>query len=759
MQATQQGVRRLTNLTTGGPVHVDVEDGQIRRILPLQLDETDAPSWTIGARGRSFTPPRKTTLSPWTVGHRATIYSPNRILTPLKRVDFDPDGERNIRNRGESGYEPIGWDEALDMVAAEMVRIKREYGPAAMLTTAGSHHLWGNVGYRFSAYNRFMNLVGFTYAEHNPDSWEGWQWGGAHMWGFAHRLGIPEQYDLLEDALKHTEMMVFWSADPETTGGVYGSFESTSRRFWLKELGVKMVFIDPYHSPTAQLFADKWLAPRPGTDVALGLAIAHTWLAEGTYDKEYVADRTHGFGEWEDYVLGRSDNVPKTPEWAEVECGVPARQIRALAREWGRKTTMLAAGGMGGWGGACRASSGNEWARMMIALAAMQGMGKPGSNIWSTTSGVPFDPEFFFPGYAEGGISGRHGRHRRRQEARQPHVAGRRHLQQSAALSGRPDRAAPAHPRSDEPRAPGVARQGLLRVVHRVAVPRVSLPGRRVPARADVLPLRRLVHRHHDRDQPLRARLPRGPDPLRRQPVHLDGGRGALRRHRPARLHQLRALGHRRLGARVRLRHAQVRAGQPPAHRAGAAVHRAARREPVGLRDLRGARRQARRAGHLHRGRPHRAGLGQAHLPRQRSARAHLLGRVRREGLLPRAGERRAQGDAGAALVRGGPQARHARLGSAALGRRGRQGAGDAVGQDRVRQLEPQAVLRVRRRGGRGAPGDGAAVHRELGGPPHRRSSRAGSPCSSSRRTRASASTRWATARTPGPRTSTTTAS
>jgi anaerobic selenocysteine-containing dehydrogenase len=282
MHATQQGVRRLTNLTTGGPVHVDVEDGRIRRIVPLQLDENDAPSWTIAARGRSFTPPRKTTLSPWTVGHRATIYSPNRILTPLKRVDFDPDGERNIAKRGESAYESIGWDEALDMVAAEMIRIKREHGPAAMMSTAGSHHLWGNVGYRFSAYNRFMNLVGFTYAEHNPDSWEGWQWGGAHMWGFAHRLGIPEQYDLLEDALKHTEMMVFWSADPETTGGVYGSFESTSRRFWLKELGVKMIFIDPYHNHTASLFGDKWLAPRPGTDVAFALAIAHTWLAEGT---------------------------------------------------------------------------------------------------------------------------------------------------------------------------------------------------------------------------------------------------------------------------------------------------------------------------------------------------------------------------------------------------------------------------------------------------------------------------------------------
>ncbi len=67
---------------------------------------------------------------------------------------------------------------------------------------------------------------------------------------------------------------------------------------------------------------------------------------------------------------------------------------------------MLAAGGLGGWGGACRAATGNEWARVMIALAAMQGYGKPGSNIWGTSQGAPCDEQFFFPGYAEGGISG-----------------------------------------------------------------------------------------------------------------------------------------------------------------------------------------------------------------------------------------------------------------------------------------------------------------------------------------------------------------
>jgi len=400
-------ITRYTNGTTGGPVFVYVRDGRIVRITPIDFDETDAASWVIEARGRRFTPPRRTTVSPWTAAHRSTIYSAKRILTPLKRVDFDPKGARNIHNRGVSGYEPISWDVALDMVAGEIIRLHREVGPAAMLSTPGSHHLWGNVGYRHSALLRFLGLVGCTYAEHNPDSWEGWHWGAVHMWGNSFRLGINEQYGLLEDALKHTEMVVYWSADPEASGnGVYGAMEGTVRRRWLKELGVKSVVIDPYFNTTGGLLGDKWIAPRLGTDVAVGLAIAFTWLTEGTYDKQYIAGRTVGFDEWQAYVLGKTDGVPKTPEWAERESTVPAREIRALAREWAAKKTMLAAGGPGGMGGACRAATGNEWARTMVALAAMQGLGKPGSNIWGTTSGAPVDCSFMFPGYAEGGISG-----------------------------------------------------------------------------------------------------------------------------------------------------------------------------------------------------------------------------------------------------------------------------------------------------------------------------------------------------------------
>jgi molybdopterin guanine dinucleotide-containing S/N-oxide reductase-like protein len=400
-------VRRLTNCTTGGPVFVDVEDGKIVRMTPIDLDDSDAESWTIEARGRKFRPPRRTTLAPHAQAQKSLIYSPKRILTPLKRVDFDPMGERNVKNRGVSGYEPISWEEALDIVCAEIVRLKREVGPGAIMATTGSHHMWGNVGYRHSTFYRFMNLLGFTCADHNPDSWEGWHWGGMHMWGNSHRLGVAEQYDLCEDAMKHSDMVVFWSADPESTGGgQYSAFESTPRRFWLKELGMKMVSIDPYFNHTAGLFADKWFSPRLGTDVAMGLAIAYTWLKEDLYDKEYVATRTHGFDQWKAYVLGETDGKPKTPEWAEEESGVPAREIRALAREWGSKTTMLAAGALGGWGGACRSATGNEFARTMIALAAMQGYGKPGSNIWGTSQGAPANEQFYFPGYSEGGISG-----------------------------------------------------------------------------------------------------------------------------------------------------------------------------------------------------------------------------------------------------------------------------------------------------------------------------------------------------------------
>ena len=81
--------------------------------------------------------------------------------------------------------------------------------------------------------------------------------------------------------------------------------------------------------------------------------------------------------------------------------------MRALAREWGRKRVYLAPGGWGnGHGGACRNQTGIQWARVMVCLSAMQGLGKPGINMGNLQWGCPLDFNFYFPGYADGGMSG-----------------------------------------------------------------------------------------------------------------------------------------------------------------------------------------------------------------------------------------------------------------------------------------------------------------------------------------------------------------
>jgi len=401
------GTRRYTTVANGGPLFVFVKDGRIVRTTPIDLEPSDAPSWTIRARGRSFTPQRRAAVSPHALALKSMVYSDKRLLYPMKRVDFDPTGERNPQNRGISGYERISWDEALGIVAGEIKRQKAVHGPGAMAIYQSSHHQWGNVGYYLSAMLRFGNLVGFTRVHPNPDSWEGWYWGAQHHSGNSMRVGLPGGYGLVEDCLRECEQIVFWSSDPETTSGVYGGSEGTQRRLWAKELGIEFVHIDPHLNPTAQLLGGRWIPIRPGTDPALAAAIMHVWVSEERYDKEYVQKRTTGFEQWRDYLLGVTDGIAKTPEWQEAETGVPARVVRALARSWASKKTYLSAGGPGfGVGGACRGATGAQWARSMVLMMAMQGWGKPGINFGNLQGFTPLDLSFYFPGYCDGGISG-----------------------------------------------------------------------------------------------------------------------------------------------------------------------------------------------------------------------------------------------------------------------------------------------------------------------------------------------------------------
>ncbi|MBT4521482.1 MAG: molybdopterin-dependent oxidoreductase, partial [Halieaceae bacterium] len=374
---------------------------------PIDFDDEDTQPYTISARGKTFTPPRKTTLSPHGLASKSMVYSKDRLLYPMKRVDFDPQGERNCNNRGVSGYERISWEEALDIVSGEIKRCKREHGQGAIAYSHGSHHTWGNIGYYLSAFTRFMNGVGGTKVHLNPDSWEGWYWGATHHWGQSMRLGGPDGAGTVEDCLKECEQIVFWSSDPESTNGVYGGYEGTIRRQWASDLGIEMVHIDPYQNHTAALFGGKWFPIRVGTDAALAHAIAYVWITEELYDKDYITGRTTGFDTWADHIMGRDDGVPKTPEWQADETGIPARDVRALARRWASKKTYLAAGGPGIMlGGACRTATGIQFARAMVCLMAMRGLGKPGINFGNLQVGAPVNGSFYFPGYAEGGMSG-----------------------------------------------------------------------------------------------------------------------------------------------------------------------------------------------------------------------------------------------------------------------------------------------------------------------------------------------------------------
>ena len=98
------------------------------RIRPLVADERDFKPWTIKAGGKSYSPPKKVTLAPYVHAERNRLYSDDRIRYPMKRVDFDPKGNRNPQIARQVRICPISWDEALDIIAREIKRVQSKYG-------------------------------------------------------------------------------------------------------------------------------------------------------------------------------------------------------------------------------------------------------------------------------------------------------------------------------------------------------------------------------------------------------------------------------------------------------------------------------------------------------------------------------------------------------------------------------------------------------------------------------------------------------
>jgi anaerobic selenocysteine-containing dehydrogenase len=361
---------------------VDVKNGKIVRVRPLHFDwkydKGKFNPWKMEAHGKTLEPGMKALPGTYSLAYKKRVYSPNRVLYPMKRADWDPDGKRNPQNRGKSKYVRISWNEALDLIAREMKRVIKEYGPYAILAQMDGHGEMKNVHCAHACGTRLLDLLGgYTLQTRNPDSWEGWYWGAKHVWGMEPVGQMVPDTNVMADIAENSKLLLFWGCDPETTPWALDGQMASRLCYWWRDVGIKQVYVCPDLNYGAAVHADKWIPILPGTDAALRLAIAYLWITEGTYDKEYIATHAYGFDKFEDYVLGKEDGIPKTPAWASEKTSVPEWTIKALARYWASVPTTLPHGN-GGPG--IRVPYATENGRLEPMLLGMQGLGKPGTH-------------------------------------------------------------------------------------------------------------------------------------------------------------------------------------------------------------------------------------------------------------------------------------------------------------------------------------------------------------------------------------------
>ncbi|MBI4789162.1 MAG: molybdopterin-dependent oxidoreductase [Chloroflexi bacterium] len=367
---------------------VDVKNGRIIRMRPIHYDAKypNLKPWSITARGKTFTPPMKSPVGAMVMARRKRTDSPNRVLYPLKRVDWEPGGDPakiNAQNRGLSKYKRISWDEAAKIIAGEIDRVAKKYGTEGISTVySGGHSEGHNVQGSHGVQTEFLHYYltakygsTLTDAHGRATTSSGGQLGGRYVWG----MDYEATTGLLKDTAENCEMLVGWACNLRHTWRNPNGMTQIMLATWFKELGIKRVQIDPVLNNTTGLAiqTDKWIPIVPNTDGALAAAIANVWVTEGTYDKNYLANHAVGFDKWEAYVMGKEDGVPKTPKWASAITGIPVWTIKALAREWAKKKTSLTFGARGG-GANGRTIYGDNVNRMQIYLLAMQGWGRSG---------------------------------------------------------------------------------------------------------------------------------------------------------------------------------------------------------------------------------------------------------------------------------------------------------------------------------------------------------------------------------------------
>lgn len=255
----------------------------------------------IGVKGNPDHPMTRGGLCVKLRDYEKRHYHPDRLLYPMKRVG----------PKGSKQFERITWDEALDTIVDRWQSIIAEHGPRAILPAS----YLGNQGlvHGLNGGDAFFNRLGATVCERTFCGE-----GSCTAW----LLTVGPTAGVDPESFIHAKYIVIWASNSVSTNLHHWHIVKDAQK-----RGAKVVVVDSYASKTAKE-GDWHIAPKPGTDGALAMAMMNVIIGEGLADMDYVQKYTVGFEQLAERAKTR------TPEWAETITGIPAEDIRRFAREY-----------------------------------------------------------------------------------------------------------------------------------------------------------------------------------------------------------------------------------------------------------------------------------------------------------------------------------------------------------------------------------------------------------------------------------------
>ena len=298
-------------------------------------------------------------------GYRTTYMNGSRLRYPMKRIG----------KRGEGRFQRISWEEAADLVAAELKRTADKYGPGSRFVTYG-------VGLNAvirpdKLIMRLMNLNGGFLDRWSTYSYNHSEYTTPFIYGDTFSGSSTEDH-------LNAKLIILWAHNPVET---IWSPQLSYTLMLAKEQGAKIIVIDPRQSDSALALADEWIPIAPSSDAALANAMAYVIFEEGLQDQTFMDRCCLGFDEdhmpegvdpsqnFKNYLFGGIDGVAKSPEWAEKITRVPADTIRRLARLYATTKPACLLPGLGHQ----RTGNGEQAVRALCALPCLTGnIGIPG---------------------------------------------------------------------------------------------------------------------------------------------------------------------------------------------------------------------------------------------------------------------------------------------------------------------------------------------------------------------------------------------